>query len=351
MDPYPSLARHPYGRSDSYAGTIRMDTDPADVEQPPEDLRGPGLSFERDIQPLSKKYFARAFGSIRNPHRAAAAFAEADAGLKGAYVQNAQIRALDEQSRARRIGYETAVYTLESARDKARKEREMLANLAPLQSELDSVLNNPNLDTDGQHRVLGQLGIRYAGVLATNPAANAAFRAAQSGVRDSEKRFTAAHYLNAGGPPEYLKELEDRWGRSLTAADELPFTEAAERIQAGRLSTAELRAKRSADAKALDRRESGREKALDSVERIRWAKDPMDPAKTLDVLADPGDELVLDSIIDDFAFPEEKKKVTTLRDKHALAKRIRSERLADPDRRPLRSRATSAYDSTVGAFR
>jgi hypothetical protein len=327
-----------------------MDTSPSVVDdKPPADLQGEGLSFERDIQPLSKKYFSQAFGSIRNPHRAAAVFAQANAGLKSAYVGNAQIRALDEQSRNRRVQYESTVYALESAREKARKEREMLTNLGPLQSELDSVLGLP--DADEQRKELGRLGIRHAGLLANNPAANAAFNAARTGVVDREKGFTVANFVNVRGPSAYLKEVERRLGRKLTATDPLDITEAAEWIEKDRLTDAETKAKEIARRKAEADAESNREKALDYVDKIKLAKDPMDDTKTLDTLAEPGGEGVLDTILRDFAFPEELRTATTVRDKLALAKKIRQDRLIDKNRRPLKPLPVDPRTRTSSSFR
>ena len=327
-----------------------MDTSPSVVDdKPPADLQGEGLSFERDIQPLSKKYFSQAFGSIRNPHRAAAVFAQANAGLKSAYVGNAQIRALDEQSRNRRVQYESSVYALESAREKARKEREMLTNLGPLQSELDSVLGLP--DADEQRKELGRLGIRHAGLLANNPAANAAFNAARTGVVDREKGFTVGHFMNAGGPSAYLKEVEGRLGRKLTATDTLDIGEAYDRIEKGRLTNAETKANEVALRRAEADAESNREKALDYADKIKFAKDPMDDTKTLDTLAEPGDEGVLDTILRDFAFPEELRTATTVRDKLALAKKIRQDRLIDKARRPLKPLPVDPRTRTSSSFR
>lgn len=356
MDPlYPDIRRHPASRTgdERYfggGGGISIDTEPTVADdKPPAYLQGEGLSFERDIQPLSQRIFKGTFGAMRNQRQAAAAYDKATSGLKAAYVQNAQIRALDEQSRNRRIDYETAVYSLESARDKARREREMLTNLAPLQSELDSVLGLP--DADEQRKELGRLGVRYAGVLATNPAANAAYNAARTGVVDKEKEYTVGHFMQANGPSAYLKDVEKRLGRPLTATDPLSITEAAEWIEKDRLSDAEAKAKQAARAKEVEEDARNKEKALDSVTSIKFAKDPMDDTKTLDTLANPSEEGVLDSIIDSFAFPEEKKAAITARDKYALAAKIRLDRLKDRASRPLRPPPVDTRTGTTSLFR
>lgn len=345
---YPDIRRHPVSRTgdERYTGGIIMDAEPAVADdKPPADLQGEGLSFERDIQPLSKKYFAQAFGSIRNPHRAAAVFAQANAGLKGAYAGNAQIREMDEQSRNRRIQYESAVYALESAREKARKEREMLTSLAPLQSELDSVLGLP--DADEQRKELGRLGIRYAGVLATNPAANAAFNSARTGVVE-KKNYTVAHFMQENGPGSYLKEMEGRLGRKLSPDDPLDITEAYDRIEKYRLTEAETRAKEIARRKAVEDDAAGIEKALDYADKIKFLKDKAQDIETGNL--DPADEGVLDMIITRFASPEEQKAATTARAKAALTKKIKNERLIDKARRPLKPLPVAEGDATFSGF-
>ena len=338
------IARYDYPPT---GGGIRMDTSPSVVDdKPPADLQGEGLSFERDIQPLSKKYFSQAFGRIRNPHRAAAVFAQANAGLKSAYVGNAQIREMDEQSRNRRIQYESSVYALESAREKARKEREMLTNLGPLQSELDSVLGLP--DADEQRKELGRLGIRYAGVLAANPAANAAFNAARTGVVDKDKQYTVGHFMTAGGPSAYLKEVEGRLGRKLAVTDPLDIGEAYDRIEKDRLTNAETKAKEVARRKAVEEDAAGIEKALDYTDKIKFLKDKTQDLETDNL--DPADEGVLDTVITRFASPEEQKAATTARAKAALVKKIKTERLMDKARRPLKPLPIPEDDAIYSGF-
>lgn len=350
---YPDIRRHPVARTGDeryMGGGITMATEPSVADdKPPADLQGEGLSFERDIQPLARRYFQGTFGAMRNPRQAAAAYDKASAGLKTAYVQNAQIRAIDEQSRNRRIDYETAVYSLESAREKARKEREMLTNLAPLQSELDSVLGLP--DADDQRKELGRLGIRYAGVLATNPAANAAFNSARTGVVDKDKQYTVGHFMQANGPSSYLKEVEGRLGRKLNATDPLDITEAFDRIEKDRLTDAATKANNAARIKEVEDDRQNLEKALDYTDKIKFAKDPMDDTKTLDTLADPADEGVLDTLIARFATPEEQKAATTVRAKAALAKRIKTDRLTDRARRPLKPLPADTRTGTASLFR
>lgn len=354
MDP---LRRHPLSsedryHGDGYASSIGMTTSPAVVDdQPPEDLRGPGLSFERDIQPLSKRYFAQTFGRMRNPLHAAAAFASADAGLKQAYVQNAQIREMDEQSRGRRANYETAVFALESARDKARKDRDLLSSLAPLQAELDGALNNPDLDLASRKKLIGGIGIKYGGLSADSPAAANMINSARFGLADEDKKkHTVSKFLEStqGQGVGYLQELEKRLGRPLVEDEEVPYVDSYAWLEKHKASTyASKEGREAADASAKEDR-ANIEKALDYTKDIKFAKDPLDTNKVTDNLADPADEAVLDTLIDRFAFPEEKKAATSARAKHELAKRIRIDRLTNPANRPLRA-APASTRSTVSA--
>jgi len=356
MEAYPSLSRHPYGRPDDVRPSIYMEATPsAPEDKPPMDLQGEGLSFERDIQPLSKRFFAMSYGRIRNPNAAASAFSEADTQLKNAYLQNAQIRAVDEQSRNRRVEYESAVFALESARDKARKERELLTNLAPLQGELDSILSDPAKDHNTKQTLLSKLAIQNAGLISTQPAAAAAFNAARSGLVKDDSQVTVASYLNSGrGSSKFLSEYNEEFklanGRDLQASDPLPPVRAFKAAEDDRVAYTKAKADEEERIKRDKERRANMGRALEYSDKIKFAKDPNDSTKTLDVLEKSNDAAVLDTILTNFATPEEIKQATTLRAKADLAARIRIEQLARPESRPLRELPPDTKTVTTSLF-
>lgn len=330
MDPYPSLSRNPYGRSDEQSpASISMNASPSVVDdQPPEELKGPGISFERDIQPLSRRMFGMTFGRIKNPRMAAESFAEANSTLQNAYMRNAQIRDADAQLRERRIRYETAVFSLASARDAARKERERMQSLIPLQNELSSIVGDPATDQETKQVALSQFAIRNAQSLATDPAAATAFSAAQKGLTKDQTQLTVASYLNSGrGSAKFLSDYNEEFkrlnGRDLEAADPIPAVRAFTASEEERKGAAQERLREEQRIEKEKRDQANMEKVLDSVHTIKMKQDTDTGAPP--ALANPSDEAYLTSVIERFATPDEKKTATDLNSRLQLAKTIRSD--------------------------
>jgi len=310
IDPGWDAGRRFSGGSGYGDSPIRLDTTPSGESEIDPELQGPGLSFERDIQPLSKRMFRQAFSTIRNPLTAAAAFADSSAGLKQAYVQNAQIRALDEASNTRRIQYESAVFSLESARDKARKDREMLSSFAPIQAELSAVMDDPSLTTDQRTKAVGSLAIQHAGSLSTNPAVATAFSYARNSITEDKKKFTAYQYMAGGGDAGFLVEMEKRLGRPLTPDDTIPLTEAAVWSENSRTNKATAKLKLEKEEKAAEDDRQNLTHLIRGVSSVRIKDTPVYDAKAGEGPPDiefenPASGVELGVLIDRFGTPTE----------------------------------------------
>ncbi len=113
---------------------------------------------------------------------------------------------IDEQKaamRARDLQYESSLLSLERERERASSERAILAELPALQTELDSIINDP--DELSKQKRLASFGVRRAAQIATNPVAEQAFRAASYGVnRGSQMRpsITVGDLVSKGIPIE-----------------------------------------------------------------------------------------------------------------------------------------------------
>lgn len=334
------------------AGTsISMPTTPADVSGGGDPV-GPSISYERDFAPLARRFFQQTYGSGMSPRAAAESFGESVGALQSAYVNRMQIRALDEQSRNRRVQYDSAVFALESARDKARKERELISGLTPLQMELDPIVNNPGVSAAERRRQLGVIGVRNAALIGSNDLARVAYEAASRGItEESRSKLTVKDFLSTSGGQgaKYLTNYEKEIGRPLTTEDEIPVTKAASwlsEIENKRVSDVQRNRQALKDASERNKRLSG---LLGRVSRVQLEVPESLTGTTPQPVKfkDPSDEAYVDSVIQLFATPEELKSHAGADPaaKLSLAKRIDAE-VAIGSRGP----ATDVVKATVSSL-
>ena len=309
-----------------------------------------GLSFERDIQPLSKRLFANTFGRM-NARNAAASFEEGNARLVDAFAQRSQIKSIEDQQRENQMQYNTAVFSLEHAREKARQERENLTQALPLQDQLIKTLNDPTLDNPTKKRVIGTLGVTYG----SNPNAAVLLNAARSGVADEEKKkFTVGRFLEStqGRGAGYLKELQAQLKRPLEEDEEIPYVDAYAWVVKDQKDEAATKYDRSKKDDLEKEEYEGALKALEhGATKIKWAKD-LSGTMDSDTLATPADEQILDATIALFASPEERAAAKTPRQKQALVSTMYAKRLSGaanlPMRTPLPSQRTTTRNAMTG---
>ncbi len=212
----PETPSYPSGFGYGDSG-MSMDVTPSAV---PEEELGAGLSFENDIQPMSKRILRAAYSNLKAPGQASAFFNRANQGLQQAFVTNSQLQEFDDRARDRRLKYESSRLVLDSAREAARKEKNMLTGLAPIMAEFDNLLSDPDMDADTRRKEHARLSLRYSGEAATNPAVANVIRASQYGVeQDKKNSFTVAAYAAQGGSPTYLAKQRARQGGVLNPDD------------------------------------------------------------------------------------------------------------------------------------
>lgn len=159
------------------------------------------FSYEGDIKPLMGSYFNMAANS-------GASGATQLSFLRGqrSRLENEEAKSLELKTRG--IRFEAAKFELEKAREEAANKRSMLESFQPFQQQIDSILQDPNLDSTERKRQIGIMGVRNAGLLATNDAAAKAYGAAQLGVgEDDKKKLTVFDYVRSGGDTKYLSEI------------------------------------------------------------------------------------------------------------------------------------------------
>jgi hypothetical protein len=157
------------------------------------------FSYEGDVKPLMRRYFNISSG-LSGP-TATAFFKNRQQILEGETAKTLELQ-------TRSLGFETAKLELEKARDDAANKRNMLESLQPFQQQIDSILEDTSIDSAERKRQIGIVGVRNAGLLATNDAAAKAYGAAQLGVGDdTNKKLTIFDYVRSGGDPKYLSEI------------------------------------------------------------------------------------------------------------------------------------------------
>lgn len=185
-----------------------------------------GLSYETDIAPLKQRYFQSVFNDPRLARSNAPAqlSTELSRTLDESYKQQRGLFDMDQVAKQRQIQYESSVFELERAREKANRERTMMQDLKPVSDILSGIVNNPDLDPLQKKAELGKASISFAGQATTNPAiANAIDYANRSIVADQENHITPIRYLEKGADPDILNSYEATLGRPLGENEKLPF--------------------------------------------------------------------------------------------------------------------------------
>lgn len=163
-----------------------------------------GLSYERDIAPLQQRFFRDIYSnrSIRPQDRAALSMGISQR-FAGVFEQQAKLRELDQQARNRELSFQSGMFALDQAREKAIKERENAEALGSVTNDLINI-TNPSADSETQRSALSQWAINNANTLATNDAARLAYDAAIRGMAKPKETLTDVDVVRMGIPLEEL---------------------------------------------------------------------------------------------------------------------------------------------------
>lgn len=167
------------------------------------------LTYEKDIVPLRKQYFDKLSGSkYISPEGQAIMSQSFGQELMGSFASRAKMQEIGEVNMSRRLNFEAAKFELEKAREEAADKRNMIEAFKPFQQQLDSILQDTNIDSAERKRQIGIMGVQNAGLLATNDAAAKAMSSAQLGIGDEDKKkLTVLDYVKSGGDTKYLAEI------------------------------------------------------------------------------------------------------------------------------------------------
>jgi hypothetical protein len=236
-----------------------------------DDMGSSGLSFERDIQPLSKRYFRAAYGRGGDAARNSEAFGRANDRLLGAFAKVSQLEEMDDRKKMRKVQFEAAQNALSTARKEAREEKNMLAGIAPVQDLLSSIIDDPETNEQQKRQEFAKQSIAMAGEIAKNPAVANMFRSAQFGIEGNNRPvFTVGDYMRTGGDYKYLEALRSS-NPDVTFNADTPI----DPIEAYSAAQREAENKRELTLKAEEKKESERQRlrvlndTLSAVPRLK----------------------------------------------------------------------------------
>jgi hypothetical protein len=262
--------------------------------------------YERDYLPAQRTYFKELMGDPKmNPTLAANLMSQDTAMSQKAYIQRTAVEQAGMDIKARQMQFESAKFTLDQAREEAARKRDMFTGLSQLQSELNPIMSDPNLDSSQKKQAYGQLGVKYAGQAAVNPAIANALNAANSSLTTQQKdRVTKLDYFNAGAHPDTLAAYEKSIGRSLSANEDVPIDVYGTGLYTAKTGEINRRVGIEAEKEKQDRLG----KVFDFVSKAKPKENklnPMGPATDYD---DPISKNAVTSVVEEFGTPDEIKK-------------------------------------------
>ena len=286
------------------------------------------FSVERDINPLKQQFFQSIMSRRDVSPVVAAQLSRQFSGAMDAAADRIQ------KQRATDLQFEFASFQLDQAREKAFNEREMIGQLAPLQQQLDEVVNS-GADQATRQRMLSQIGVQNAALFTRNPAASFAYDAARRGVgadeREPRVRLTAATYLSRGGSLDFLRDWAGEQGLDLEEDTAIPFSIYAKGMEsAAEAKATETQSYRQSEEerKAQAKLAEERVKVLSAnLDRATMGADPRTGQEIPDQFADPQTSFFIDQAISMFGTPEERSSAQALppKDRLQLARKITNE--------------------------
>lgn len=266
-----------------------------------------GLSYERDIVPMQKRFFQQVSNTrgIR-PDQANRMALDFASRMGQTYEMSQKAAEVEQVAKQRQLQYESTLFALNREREKAARERNMLQNLAPLQKELEIASSNPELDADQRIAEVGRIALKNAGLLATNPAAATAYEVARRRITEDKKtKGTLRDYISAGGDMDFLKKQVDvnalDWETTIPPNTFVSGISEADRVKRELVRNAELAKSQISER---NRRERSLISFVQSNAKLWEPKSDYDEPK--DAFADKNSELAVKSALEVFGGAQER---------------------------------------------
>lgn len=297
-----------------------------------------GLSYERDIVPMQKRFFQQVSNTrgIR-PDQANRMALDFASRMGQTYEMSQKAAEVEQVAKQRQLQYESTLFALNREREKAARERNMLQNLAPLQKAFETASSNPELNADERTAEIGRIAINNAGLLATNPAAATAYEAARRRITDDKKtKGTLRDYITAGGDMDFLKKKVDvntlDWESELPPDTFISGVSEADRIKRELVLNSQI-------AKSQISERNRRERAMVSFIQSNakmWEPKGVYGEEPKDAFADKNSEVAVKSALQIFGGPQDQQMLADPKAKpsqlHARALELANNRLLGLDR-------------------
>jgi hypothetical protein len=283
----------------------------ADTEAPVGATASMGQTpYEKDFLPTQQKYFKSLSQDPKlNPLLRAQLAKSNIESAQRTYMDRANVEQAGMDIKSRQMQFETAKFTLEQAREEAARKRNMFGGLSKLQEELNPVMKDTTLDSATKKDIYGQLGVKYAGEAAVNPAVANALSAANSSLSAQPKdRITKLDYFNNGADPKYLAAYEGELGRSLEANEDVPIDIYGAGLYSGKKLKEQMEQDSRYEQNRFQQQYAGLNKVLDVAIEGKLLKNPLDPLKPSNEFEKPATKEAVTVLVNQFGTPEEQKK-------------------------------------------
>lgn len=288
------------------------------------------LSFERDIAPLSQRFFQRVYGSQNlKPEVKQALMGQYLTTMGQAFEQRKKAAEIDQISRSRELQYQSSLLSLQQAREEAENKRNMLTSLVPFNNQIKAILDDTSLTSDQRKSALGRLAVESAPLITTNPTAATAINAARTSVTEDDqkpKQFRLGEaVVQRGISPSYLKKAADELGLPFDPKDEESYLPTALIGKAADMMQSDELIGRATSA-AEQKKQELKLNILGKINDVAFyePKDRGDK-RTSDEFKSPADKAKVDSVLR-FGNPEERKDATkegiTDKERYAIAQKI-----------------------------
>lgn len=142
-----------------------------------------GLSYEADIAPLQKKFFKDVESStLSGAQKNALVFGMAD-NMDKIRSMRQKSEMQEQQMRLRDLQYRSTLASMDDERKKKQTDHKMIHEQLPqATTELDSFIDDPNLDNNQKKEAIARWGIKNAPLLSKSPGARYAHQSAQDWI-------------------------------------------------------------------------------------------------------------------------------------------------------------------------
>ena len=190
-------------RDNTVGGPLGMDDEPLGLAEgsfAPTSRPSGGLSYEADIAPLQKKFFKDVEASaLSGAQKNALVFGMAD-NMDKIRSMRQKSEMQEQQMRLRDLQYRSTLASMDDERKKRQTDHKIRNEQLPQATiELDSFIDDPNLDNNQKKEAIARWGIKNAPLLSKSPGARYAHQSAQNWVSANDVKKDPSAFASKVG--------------------------------------------------------------------------------------------------------------------------------------------------------